>query len=63
MLVCQESEQEIEDEVDIVMGSDIVAATMPTKNITFCRSRSGWVFRENKTVSGAVNALRFAFEN
>lgn len=32
------------------MSSDIVAANLPTKNITFTRSRSGWVFKEDKTV-------------
>ncbi|KAK2168882.1 hypothetical protein LSH36_13g02106 [Paralvinella palmiformis] len=45
----EESESEIEDEVDILMSSDIVAATMPTKYITFSRARSGWLFKEDKT--------------
>jgi hypothetical protein len=46
----QESETEIEDEIDILMSSDIVAAQMPTKNITFTRAQKGFLFREDKTV-------------
>ncbi len=46
----QESEAEIEDEVDILMSSDIVAAQMSTKNISFCRAQSGWLFKEDKSV-------------
>lgn len=38
----EESEAEIEDEVDVLMSSDIVAAQMSTKSITFTRSQSGW---------------------
>lgn len=52
--VCQrvrheEAESEIEDEVDILMSSDIVATHMSTKSISFARSQSGWLFREDKT--------------
>ena len=32
------------------MRSDIMAAQMSTKNITFSRAQSGWLFREDKTV-------------
>lgn len=32
------------------MSSDIMAAQMSTKNISFSRSQSGWLFREDKTV-------------
>ncbi|XP_064605134.1 ankyrin repeat domain-containing protein 13C-A-like [Liolophura sinensis] len=45
----EESEAELEDEVDILMSSDIMAAQMSTKNITFSRAQSGWLFREDKT--------------
>lgn len=45
----EESEAEIEDEVDILMSSDIVAAQISTKSITFNRAQSGWLFREDKT--------------
>ncbi|XP_064624930.1 ankyrin repeat domain-containing protein 13C-like isoform X2 [Lineus longissimus] len=45
----EESESEIEDEIDILMSSDIVAAQMPTKNITFTRAQKGFLFREDKT--------------
>lgn len=47
----QESDLELEEEVDILMSSDIIAAQMSTKNITFSRAQSGWLFREDKTVS------------
>lgn len=47
----EESEAEIEDEVDVLMSSDIVAAQMSTKRIEFNRSQSGWLFREDKTES------------
>lgn len=50
-LPIQESEAEIEEEVDILMSSDIVAAQMSTKSITFVRAQSGWFFRENRTVT------------
>ena len=33
------------------MRSDIMAAQMSTKNITFSRAQTGWLFREDKTVS------------
>lgn len=46
----QETEAEIEDEVDILMSSDIVAAQMSTKQITFSRAQTGWIFRADKKV-------------
>ena len=42
---------ELEEEVDILMSSDIVAVQMSTKKITFTRSQSGWLYRHDKTVS------------
>lgn len=48
----QESEMETEEEVDILMSSDIYSATLSTKSITFTRAQTGWLFREDKTVSG-----------
>ncbi|KAH3849090.1 hypothetical protein DPMN_091483 [Dreissena polymorpha] len=45
----EETEHEIQEEVDILMRSDIMAAQMSTKNITFSRAQSGWLFREDKT--------------
>ncbi|XP_025109257.1 ankyrin repeat domain-containing protein 13C-like isoform X2 [Pomacea canaliculata] len=45
----EESDLELEEEVDILMSSDIIAAQMSTKNITFSRAQSGWLFREDKT--------------
>lgn len=41
---------ETEEEVDILMSSDIYSATLSTKSITFARSQNGWLFREDKTV-------------
>ncbi|XP_072935786.1 ankyrin repeat domain-containing protein 13C [Epargyreus clarus] len=50
----EETENEIEDEVDILMSSDIMAAQMSTKGILFSRAQSGWIFREDRkeTVAG-----------
>lgn len=42
---------ETEEEVDILMSSDIYSATLSTKSITFTRAQTGWLFREDKTVS------------
>ncbi|XP_070564384.1 ankyrin repeat domain-containing protein 13C-like isoform X2 [Ptychodera flava] len=56
-----DSESDIEDEVDILMSSDIVTATMSTKTITFVRSQSGWLFREDRTeMVGPFNADFYA---
>lgn len=46
----EETEIEIEDEVDILMSSDILAAQMSTKSINFSKAQSGWIFREDKKV-------------
>lgn len=53
----EESEVEVEDEVDILMSSDIVAAQMSTKSITFTRAQSGWLWREDKTVGPLFYAV------
>ncbi|KFM57253.1 Ankyrin repeat domain-containing protein 13C, partial [Stegodyphus mimosarum] len=45
----EETEAEIEDEVDILMSSDVVAAQISTKLITFSRAQCGWLFREDRT--------------
>lgn len=53
----EETEAEIEDEVDILMSSDIVAAQMSTKQITFSRAQTGWIFRaDKKEMVGKFNA-------
>ncbi|XP_055305681.1 ankyrin repeat domain-containing protein 13C isoform X2 [Sitodiplosis mosellana] len=44
----EETDTEIEDEVDILMSSDILAAQMSTKSINFVRAQSGWIFREDR---------------
>jgi len=46
----QETEMEIEDEVDLMMSTDIVTAQMSTKSITFSRAQSGWIFRQDRKV-------------
>ncbi|KAH8034782.1 hypothetical protein HPB51_002196 [Rhipicephalus microplus] len=45
----EDTETEIEDEVDILMSSDIVAGQISTKTVTFQRAQSGWLMREDKT--------------
>lgn len=53
----EESEVEIEDEVDILMSSDIMAAQMSTKSISFSRAQTGWIFREaRKEMVGSFQA-------
>jgi len=44
----QESEMEFEDEVDLLMSSDIVAAQISTKPITFTREKAGWIWKEDR---------------
>lgn len=44
----EETECEIEDEVDNLMANDIMSAQMSTKSITFTRAQSGWFFKEDK---------------
>lgn len=53
----EEREREIEDEVDLLMSSDILSTQMSTKSITFSRAQSGWFFREDrKETVGAFEA-------
>lgn len=40
---------EIEDEVDLLMSTDILAAQISTKCISFERMQSGWLFKEDRT--------------
>lgn len=49
---------ETEEEVDILMSSDVYSATLSTKSITFSRSQIGWLFREDKTVRHASEHLK-----
>lgn len=44
----QESELEIQDEIDLLMMSDIVNAKLNTKNIGFSAAKTGWFIREDK---------------
>lgn len=44
----EESETEFDDEVDLLMSSDIVSAQISTKPITFTKIQSGWFFKEDR---------------
>lgn len=48
---------ETEEEVDILMSSDVYSATLSTKSITFSRAQTGWLFREDKTVGGSNHSF------
>ena len=52
----EETEAELEEEVDILMSSDIVAVQMSTKAITLDRAQSGWLFRKDR--SELIGAFR-----
>lgn len=39
----------LEDELDILMSTDIVALQLSTKEIAFSRAHSGWLFKEKRT--------------
>ena len=42
---------DIEEDIDLLMSSDIIYPQMSTKSITFARTQTGWFFsRYNKTV-------------
>lgn len=47
---------ETEEEVDILMSSDVYSATLSTKSITFSRAQTGWLFREDKTVGAQFHS-------
>eukprot|EP00794_Sanderia_malayensis_P008139 gene8139-9009_t len=44
----EDTEEDLEEEIDYLMSSDIVVAQMSTKTISFQRSLTGWIFREDK---------------
>lgn len=50
---------ETEEEVDILMSSDIYSATLSTKSISFTRAQTGWLFREDKTVCANLDFFNF----
>lgn len=41
-------ESDMEDEVDVLMSTDILATQMSTKTIQFARAQRGWLFRANR---------------
>ncbi|KAJ3599516.1 hypothetical protein NHX12_033475 [Muraenolepis orangiensis] len=50
----EESEMETEEEVDILMSSDVYSATLSTKSITFSRERVGNFLADFYSVNGLV---------
>ncbi|XP_021965283.1 ankyrin repeat domain-containing protein 13C [Folsomia candida] len=48
LMTNKESEMEFDDEIDLLMSSDIIVAQLVTKEVQFARSQSGWIFREDK---------------
>ena len=44
-----ETDKDIDEEVDILMSSDIVSANISTKPITFQRLQGGWVHKHDKS--------------
>ena len=53
----------MEEEVDILMSSDIVAVQMSTKAITLDRAQSGWVFRKDRSELIGVFRVNFRLSN
>jgi len=45
----QEKEHQVDDEVDLLMSSDIVSAQLNTKHLNFDRVSTGWLFKADKT--------------
>lgn len=45
----EESDAELDEEVDVLMSSDIVSAQMSTKPIRFERTVAGWIFKHEKS--------------
>ncbi|CAG0918024.1 unnamed protein product [Notodromas monacha] len=54
-----ETEDEIEEEVDLMMSSDIIMVQMSTKNVVFAKSQTGWIFREDRKESVGKYAAEF----
>jgi len=54
----QDCDDDINSEVDLMMSSDIVVASLSTKHVTFNRLRSGWLFREDRTVFQRICSCR-----
>ena len=53
----EESDVEFEDEVDLLMSSDIASAQVSTKPINFVKVQSGWFFKEDRQeLVGTYNA-------
>uniref|UniRef100_A0A7E4VRU1 ANK_REP_REGION domain-containing protein n=1 Tax=Panagrellus redivivus TaxID=6233 RepID=A0A7E4VRU1_PANRE len=59
-----EIQRDLEEEVDVLMSTDIVSAQMSTKPITFERTISGWFFRAEKSdVVGNFTANYYNIDN
>lgn len=59
----EESDTELDEEVDVLMSSDVVSAQMSTKPIRFERIVSGWFFKhERSELVGDYNADYYSVE-
>ncbi|EFO21513.1 hypothetical protein LOAG_06976 [Loa loa] len=59
----EESEVALDEEIDVLMSSDIVSAQISTKPITFERTISGWIFKHQKLEQvGDYNAVYYTME-
>jgi len=57
-------DQDVNEEVDLLMSSDIVSAQMSTKPITFERTLSGWFFKHEKSeIVGSYPANYYNVDN
>ncbi|VDN51188.1 unnamed protein product [Dracunculus medinensis] len=59
----EETEAELDEEIDVLMSSDIVSVQMSTKPIHFVRTISGWFFKHEKSdLIGLYNANYYTVE-
>ncbi|MFH4978411.1 hypothetical protein AB6A40_005120 [Gnathostoma spinigerum] len=59
----EESDAELDEEVDVLMSSDIVTAQMSTKPIYFERTVAGWIFKHEKQETiGNYDAIYYTVE-
>ena len=54
---CQQTEEILEGDVDIMMSTDNETGKMSTKDIKFNRAHTGFIFKEDKSVSTTTSLL------
>ncbi|KAL8570041.1 hypothetical protein ACOMHN_036318 [Nucella lapillus] len=59
----EENDACLDEEVSILMSSDVLSAQMSYKSITFSRAQHGWLFREDKTAMVGGFKADFYFVN